>query len=181
MLIIGIVTADTNVSMWIKTNENVNSYTGIYGNGSKSVVIDGVNMTDVPYYIQRNERSWRKDRRFDDNDLAHFFKRTAKHILGIGGSGDEEINVARYLVEAIKEVIRRTVMPILQDHEYRIQALENSMEEIASESYCQGKIEVMKKYNLSSVECGVDTCKIINQKVICGHLESPTKYVITKR
>ena len=44
-----------------------------------------------------------------------------------------------------------------QDLNFRVSALEKTMDRIAADSYCQGKLDVMKEYNLEAVSCGNTT------------------------
>lgn len=182
LLAIPVGIADTNISTVIKSDEDVNSWTGIKNNGSTSVVIDGVNMTDVPYYIQRREGMWATDTDgMERDDLPSILEGAYKYINNkyINNVKSDVFGYQKATAHYLVNIIKSVVYPKLQEHEYRINALEETIKSMNQEAYCDGKIATMKKYNLSSVSCGNKTCQILHgDNVVCGELVSPTKYVI---
>jgi len=106
-------------------------------------------------YIQENERQWSTDRDFDFDSLEHSIRDAINWLLGVYTSPTEnEMEIGRSLDSYFASdrdtsyLLRR-----INDLAFRVEALENTMDEIASEAYCRGKLQVMFDYHLDGVKC----------------------------
>lgn len=106
-------------------------------------------------YIEENEGKWSRDRDFDYDSLSHTIRDAIEWLLGIETSpSEEEVEIATSLDSYFASdkdasyLLRR-----VNDLTFRVEALENAMDDIASEAYCRGKQKVMLDYNLEGVRC----------------------------
>lgn len=135
----------------------------IYDDNSSKVI-------ELEDYIKQNENNWINNRDFSSHNLLWHIKKGVEWFLGLGWATDTQKQIIWQLMR---------VFVTQNEHDYttqmltmRIEALENTLMQTRAEAYCQGKIEVMKKYNLTRVTCGNTTYyppKIIgNQSMIIG-------------
>jgi len=118
-------------------------------------------------YISENEGQWSTDRDFDYNSLVHTIRYAMDWLLGLRNSATEDqknigTDLDRYFASDrdVYYLLRR-----VNDLQLRVEALENTIEEINETAYCQGKLEVLEKYGLPAVKCGETTYR--------NHIESP--------
>jgi hypothetical protein len=110
-------------------------------------------------YINKNERGWNSDGGISYLDVVSIIQKAVDWLLGFNKyPSDSEKKIATSLDSYfasdadINYLLLRT-----QDLHFRVKALENTMDEIASEAYCKGKLDVLKEYGLESVDCGNTT------------------------
>jgi uncharacterized protein YoxC len=107
-------------------------------------------------YINDKDNTWSSDTGIYFSDVVNLIRGAVNWLLGINTSptSDQE-NVATTLDSYfasdndISYLLLRT-----QDLHFRVAALEKTMDEIASEAYCQGKLDVLREYGLEQVSCG---------------------------
>lgn len=141
------------------------------------VYIDGVAYLNITYddgsseliqYIQQNEDDWSTDTGISFGGMASKIEGAIDWLLGRNNDPDEyeqRIGIALDDYAANNPYTQELLMRIT-DLQYRVEALENALEEINSTAYCQGKLEVLHEYGLTGVKCG-DT-------YYRNHMESPT-------
>jgi len=155
LLVIQVVKADANISIDIETTGDVNAWTSINTTGNVGVYIDGANWTDIPEYIEENEEDWLRDRTLSFSNIASLFEEVANLIMGKNKHPDSwHVRIANALLSVF--VTRPELYEVQKQNEfllYRVEALENTMESVSSEAFCQGKIDTMLKHNLTRVEC----------------------------
>ena len=144
-----------NISTSIVTTGDVNAWTSINTTGNVGIYIDGANWTDIPSYIQENEGKWSRDRGISASNLASIIEDACKLIIGINREPNSwHVRIAKALLSVF--ATKTEVEKLRQENRlllFRVEALESTIEKIAEREYCQGKLEVMLKYNLTSVRC----------------------------
>jgi len=108
-------------------------------------------------YISQNEQSWRADEKgISSQEAVNLIEGAINWLLGKNKDPYEsEVRIGSSLDKYFasdKDVYYLFLR--LRDLEYRVEALENTMDKTTSEAYCQGKLEVLTKYNLTGVSCG---------------------------
>ena len=118
-------------------------------------------------YISENEQGWSKDTDFSYNSLVITIRNAMDWLTGKNKNPtDDETDIANSIdsyCASDKDVyylVRR-----INDLQLRVEALENTMEQINETAYCQGKLEVLETYGLAAVKCGDTTYH--------NHIESP--------
>jgi len=106
-------------------------------------------------YISENERQWSTDRDFDYGSLERTIRDAIGWLLGeVTRPTSTEVEIGTSLDSYFASdrdasyLLRR-----INDLTLRVEALENAMDEIASEAYCRGKLKVMLDYGLEGVRC----------------------------
>ena len=148
--------AEANLSIEIETTGPVNAWMDVNTNDSVSIIIDNVNWTNIPEYVKENEQDWLRDRRGPSfSNIASLFEEVASLIMGRNKEPNSwHVRIANALLSVF--VTRPELQEVRKQNQfllYRVEALENTMEKIAEEAYCKGKIETMLKYNLTKVKC----------------------------
>ncbi|MCD6226545.1 MAG: hypothetical protein J7J93_01995 [Candidatus Aenigmarchaeota archaeon] len=145
---------------------------------SQTVVkIDGQMYLQITYqdgtsklfeYIQQNEDDWSTDTGISFGGMANKIEGAIDWLLGRNNDPDEyEQRIGTALDDyAANNPYTQELLMRITDLEFRVEALENALEEINSTAYCQGKLEVLHEYGLTGVKCG-DT-------YYRNHMESPT-------
>lgn len=91
-------------------------------------------------------------------------------LLGIEEPNDYDKSIGNELARAF--VTRQEFENILIENQYlqwRVEALEKTVEKVASEAYCKAKIEMMFEYNFTSIECGNKTYFRVNPEHYQGN------------
>ena len=141
------------------------------------VYIDGVAYLNITYddgsseliqYIQQKEDDWSTDTGISFGGMANKIEGAIDWLLGRNNDPDEyEQRIGTALDDyAANNPYTQELLMRITDLEFRVEALENALEEINSTAYCQGKLEVLHEYGLTGVKCG-DT-------YYRNHMESPT-------
>ena len=118
-------------------------------------------------HVAQSEEQWATDRDFDYSSLVHTIRNAVDWLIGLRPTATEDqkqigTDLDRYFAsdKDVYYLLRR-----VNDLQLRVEALENTMEEINETAYCEGKLEVLEKYNLPAVKCGETTYR--------NHIESP--------
>ena len=120
-------------------------------------------------YITQNEQSWRADEKgISSQEAVNLIEGAINWLLGKNKDPYEsEVRIGKSLDNYFASDKDTYYLFLrLQDLEYRVEAMENTMENISNTAYCQGKLDVLTKYNLTGVSCG-DT-------YYHNHFKSPT-------
>ena len=172
LLVIPLATASVNITSWINTTGDVNFDTTIITNGSVNVTIDGTNIPNefekTWNYIHSHEEIWTKHRNLDW--LVRHITSAINWILGQEEPNDWDKEIGYQLTRAF--VTRYEYEQLLLQNQYlewRIEALEKAMDSVAQEAYCKAKIDMMFKYNFTSVECGNTTYHRVNPEDFVGY------------
>ena len=108
-------------------------------------------------YINQNQVQWSTDLPgFQQADLVSFFQDAINYLKG---NGNSVFTRARDLAIVLDSYFASDkdvwiLVNKIRELEIRIQVLETTMERVASEAYCQAKIDAMMEYNLTYVKCG---------------------------
>jgi hypothetical protein len=109
-------------------------------------------------YIGQHESQWSTDiigGGISISDVIYYLQGATSWLIGKEGTPDEFKEIGVILDEYFASDYDTYVLSQqIQDLQIRVKMLEYTMEEIASDAYCQGKIDVMKEYNLSWIKCG---------------------------
>ena len=117
-------------------------------------------LRSIDKYIGRNEGIWSLDRRgITPEGVVKLIEGAVQWLIGKNDKPYESerriaMNLDRYFAS---DKDTYYLLMRIKDLELRVEALENAMDEIARDAYCQGKLDVMTKYNLSGVRCGETT------------------------
>jgi len=107
-------------------------------------------------YISQSEASWSTDSGVKLPDMVRYITGSVEWLLGRDTNPPQsykQIGVALDSYFASDRDVWILVNKI-KELEVRIEALEKTMERIASEDYCEMKVDAMMKYDLSYVKCG---------------------------
>ena len=114
-------------------------------------------LKEMNEYIGENEGKWSMDEKgISTSTVASLIQRAIDWLLGKNSHpSDTEKRIATNL-DSYFASDRDTYYLLLRirDLEFRVESLENAMNEIAADEYCRGKLEVLVKYNLTGVSCG---------------------------
>lgn len=140
---------DTTIDLNIWTDGNVNFNSNINTNGSVDITIDGTNFVQELNHLDGIKVEW--------SDLTYIFQYMNRYFHGLTEIYDSRVidmfnSLNQIFVNRRDEAI---INAKLNDLNVRVKALEKTMEDIASESYCQGKIDAMKELGYASVGCTV--------------------------
>jgi len=111
-------------------------------------------------YISEQESTWSADRYgIGIQTVLDFFKGAVDWLLGLNKLANPYemelgMTLDRYFASDMDTFYLNAR---INEIDLRVQVLENTMEEIASEEYCRGKLETMLEYNLDWVICGDTT------------------------
>jgi hypothetical protein len=108
-------------------------------------------------YINQNEENWRTDKEgISFKTVADIITNAVNWLLGKNPyPEDYEVQVAKSLDSYFaSDKDTYYLLTRVNDLQLRVEALENSMDKIAAEEYCRGKLEVLVKYGLNGVKCG---------------------------
>ncbi|MFH1473567.1 MAG: hypothetical protein ABIE55_01600 [Candidatus Aenigmatarchaeota archaeon] len=107
-------------------------------------------------YINQQQDAWSTDSGVQPTDMVRYITGSIDWLLGREANpldGYKKIGVALDSYFASDRDVWLLVNRI-NILEVRIEALEKTIERIASEEYCEMKVEALMKYNLSYVKCG---------------------------
>ena len=141
-----------------------------YDDGSSElnqvVYVDGVAYLNITYddgsskleelqdYISSHESQWSSDTGISINDVITYLQGAVNWLMGKQGTPEEYKEIGSILDSYFankKEIY--SLQQQINDLQIRTRFLENTMKEIAADSYCKGKIDTMIEYNLSWVKC----------------------------
>lgn len=135
LLVPAIGLADTNVTTNIYSTETVNSETNIYGNGTTNLAINGADYHD--------------NKGVTEGD----FWMISENYYKPWELGEDEFDLLQY----IRDIVRKIVMPDIRQLQYQNQAYKIMLEDVYGDdfnsSYCRAKCEVAHKNRLSYVTC----------------------------
>ena len=164
--------AEVNMTIDIDTTGDVDSVSNINTDGNVRVWINGVEwsgeLESIESYIVQNEGQWSTDRSgIIMSDVLDALKHAKEYMEGERNEiTEDEYNLLMYLLslsdEEINYFYQNELGPILDSHRnqiqsniYEIEALYRTMEKLHPDIYCESRKEVMEKYGLTSVVCGL--------------------------
>ena len=105
--------------------------------------------------MNANEEEWSTDTGISQNRVANLIEGAIDWLFGRNPAPvKEEVDIGNSLdsyFASDKDLLY--VLRRVNDLTLRVEALENSMDEVASEAYCRGKLKVMMDYGLDGVRC----------------------------
>ena len=120
-------------------------------------------------YIEENEEKWSTDiEGVSRKGISNMIEGAIEWLLGLNLSPlKEEVEIGRSLDRYFaSDRDTSYLLKRLNELTLRVEALENTMNEVASEAYCRGKLKVMLDYDLQGVKC--------NETTYFNHQYSPT-------
>jgi|GEM_PF-3625069 len=158
----GIATGNTSIYDDTGMIYNQQDFINGTGNISRTIIIDPRDEELWNVVIENNE-TWSRDRSgISTQDVASVIKEAVGWLLGEHHTRDAAIEIGTeldryfasdadtyYLLQRIENLENAVSMLSI-----RAEALEQTMEDIATDDYCKEKIEIMKKYNMTYVKCG---------------------------
>ena len=180
--------ADLDMSVTVETDQNVTyqqtifadgdviSQHDIIAGGESIIIVNGVDWTQYnPNYIASSELKW-GDNGLDTKLIAELMEKLESYRNG----EDVELTTSEYnllmsllsLSDAeIVDFYNSQISPILDSHYnqiltnmYEIEAAYRTFEKLYPDVYCESRQEVMKKYGLKSVTCGLHSKRCYNGK-----------------
>jgi len=156
----------TNITMSIQSNETININQTISSKNTNLItnVVGNLNwwINGYPGKVPVIKKG------LDFNDLIYRVKTTIDFIFGLTTSYDTK--AMEFLYQLSRIFVTKSEMNYYQrsieDLQIRVRMLENTIKIINETAYCQGKIDTMVEYNLTSVKCGKTTYSIQNGKII---------------
>ena len=125
-------------------------------------------LNSIDDYISTKDGTWSSDTGISLSGVVNLIQGAVNWLLGTSKHPtNEQKDVAKALDSYfasdadINYLLLRT-----QDLNFRVSALEKTMDKIAKDSYCQGKLDVLQEYGLQQVSCGNVTYH--------NHLKNPT-------
>jgi len=110
-------------------------------------------------YINQNQGQWSSDSGMQPIDVVRYITGAIDWLLGRDTNPLPAYKQIGYALESYfasdKDIW--TLVNKINELELRIKVLEKTMDRVASETYCQAKIDIMMEYNLSYVKCGEDS------------------------
>lgn len=180
--------ADLDMSVTVETDQNVTyhqtilaegyvvSQHQIMAGGDSIVIINGVEWTQYdPGYIAKSESKW-GDNGLDEQDMKELMEKLEKYRNGesVELTKSEYDILMSLLALSDAEIIdfyNSHISPILDSHAnqitssiYEIEAAYITFEKLYPDVYCESRQEVMKKYGLKSVKCGLHSKQCYNSK-----------------
>jgi hypothetical protein len=158
LLLTTTVRADTNVTIDITSDENVNSEINI--NADNVTAITNVNASSFNWWINgypgsvpEIKNTYVSGTTLDD--IAYIISNAVDYVLGltkyVSNQGMSILNsLAKVFVTRMEYNKQQENMNYLL---YRIDALEKAVKDINATAWCNGRIQTMLEYNLSSVRC----------------------------
>ena len=158
VLLLPIVLADTNVTVDVTTDEDVNFWANCYTNGSCNYWLDG---SGYPDFV--NQRV--SETHYSVWNLVSHLEKTVRCMMGIESYCSEwHYRIGNALNAWF--LPRIEYEQELRDTQIRIAILERTVELIDKEAYCRGKISIMRDYNLDWIMCENVTYYNVNGKGI---------------
>jgi len=180
--------ADLDMSVTVETDQNVTyqqtivadgdviSQHQIMAGGDSIIIVNGVDWTQYnPNYIASSELKW-GDNGLDTKLIAELMEKLESYRNG----EDVELTTSEYnllmsllsLSDAeIVDFYNSQISPVLDSHYnqiltnmYEIEAAYRTFEKLYPDVYCESRQEVMKKYGLKSVTCGLHSKRCYNGK-----------------
>lgn len=184
----GFSLADTSMEVTLVTDQNVTyqqaiiadgdvvSQHDIMAGGDSVVIINGVEWTQYdPGYIAKSESKW-GDNGLEEWELKELMEKLEAYRNGesVEITDDEYDILTSLLALSDAEIIdfyNSQISPILNSHSnqitssmYEIEAAYITFEKLYPDIYCESRQEVMKKYGLKSVKCGLHSKQCYNAK-----------------
>ena len=105
--------------------------------------------------INDNEEDWSTDTGISQNRVANMIEGAIDWLFGRSSAPTQaEVEIGRNLDSYFaSDADAYYLLRRINDLQFRVEALEYSMDEIASEAYCRGKLQVMMDYGLEGVRC----------------------------
>jgi len=155
LCLVPIVRADnTTVSVEVWSEKDIFLTTNLNANGSTSVTIDGTNVNSEFGSIWTHFASF-----MSWGDLTYIFDQVAQYFYGkaefphpTAVSIFNSLNAV--FMNKIEGQLINTKLNILNT---RVTALEKAVESMNKTAWCNGRIETMREFNLTSVTCGNTT------------------------
>ena len=144
------VRADTNVTVDVWSDGDVNVFGNIFANGSVNVNIDG---TDVNQRFTDFSNSFNSY--VDWEGLVKTFKGVSDYFWNREQTTWMSQNIFYYLNQVfVNRYDEQVINNKLNNLNVRVTALEKAVEKIDAASYCAGRLDTMREFNLTSVDCG---------------------------
>jgi len=171
-LISTLAAADTELETTVVTNDTVNTTTNIHnGNSSVRVWMNGMEWSGLPRYVSSREGSWSSDREgMEEEDMTEIFGRIARKEAGKKprsfGRVEKSIASSLFFIsdsrckKQSQEIVSQlnAIGGQVKQNQYETEALGVLMQGLHPDKYCQAKMTVMNRHNLTSVDCGQKTC-----------------------
>ncbi|MBN2094444.1 MAG: hypothetical protein JW727_00195 [Candidatus Aenigmarchaeota archaeon] len=163
---------------------------------------DGSNrIMELEDYVASKEAQWTTDGRgISMLDVAQALDKAARYKLGEADTLTDNERAILASIEAISgsnidEFYAATIAPMgrtiegqqkqITQNTYEIEALYRTLEKTDPEVYCQSRMEIVKKYNLPSVKCGLHSKRCYNGEIylqeggkdFCVHTEDYIDYL----
>jgi len=105
--------------------------------------------------INDNEEDWGTDTGISQNRVANLIEGAIEWLFGQNPAPmPAEVEIGQSLDNYFaSDADAYYLLRRINDLSFRVEALEHSMDEIASEAYCRGKLQVMMDYGLEGVRC----------------------------
>ncbi len=173
IILSGFSLADANVTTNVETTGVVHSTHDVRTDDEVYVYINGVDWSGLPYYITESEDKW-NDNGLDANDLAELLEKIEGYRAGQNVEiSQDEYDVLMSLLSLsgmeITDFYNSQISPVLNEHYgmiqeafYNIETFHMTMEKLYPDVYCESRQEVMKKYGLKSVKCGLHSKQCYN-------------------
>lgn len=171
----GFALAEVNMTTNIKTTGDVLTETNINNTGDTYVYINGVDWSGLPDYIGEHEEHWGNNG-IDAEDLAEILEKLEKYRKGENVElTKREYNILMSLLSItdaeIMDFYGSKIAPVFESHYnqilsnvYEIESAYRTLEKLYPDVYCESRQEVMKKYGLKSVKCGLHSKQCYNGK-----------------
>jgi len=150
--------ADTTLSVDVYTSEDVYFDTNINTTGNVDMKIDGVNLNDkISNVVSQSNTdviTWQK--------LTYVFEEVAKYFYGTEYHPAADSIFTSLNSVFVNRVDEQLINEKLDNLNMRVLMLEKTMEKVNATAYCEGKMAVMKEYNLTWVKCGTNSTYYYN-------------------
>jgi hypothetical protein len=111
-------------------------------------------------YVNQHQGQWLADKEgVNPENLVDIFRNA---VDWLNGRGEYVISQSREIAMILSSYFASqkdlwVLSNKVKQQDIRIEALERVMEKMASEEYCQVKLDLMKEYNLTGVKCGTNS------------------------
>jgi len=151
---IGTVNANTNISINVVTPDDVDMVTNIEANGSVRFNLNGIGLHTIYERTKRNiifyineGIEWLNGKTHTEPESKAIGYALGRHFVSVGSFAHfiDDVRIA------ITDITNK-----LQILSLRLEAVEQTLNEIAPNAYCRNKVKTMLKYNttlISSVKC----------------------------
>jgi len=198
-------TADVALYNEIHSGSNVSSYNYIDANGSVDVYVNGQNIYDetgqLKSYINSNQYSWSQDSSgIGMDDLIRALQRIAQYKSGETSYLSDRDRAILYYLETIysadtQKYVANSLEPrdaaltayheAIQKNIYEIEMLYTTLEKTDPDVYCESRIEIARKYNLTNIKCGLHSKMCYNGNLntiedgrdFCVHTDNDIDYI----